>query len=74
VCSKLAQDSRSYTLLRAAFAKKYAAELRTKLDVFRRATATRKALFLTLVTTHGVKPNPYQAELVQASVTANALF
>jgi hypothetical protein len=54
--------------------KKYAGELRTKLDTFRRVTRTRKSLFLTMVTTHGVKPNDYQMELVQNSVTADALF
>lgn len=54
--------------------KAYARELRTKLEVFRRATGTRKAVFLVLVTTYGIKPNQYQAELVQNLVTATALF
>lgn len=42
--------------------------------MFRRVTGTRKALFLTMVTTYGVKRNDYQVELVQNSVTADALF
>ena len=54
--------------------KKYAGELRNKIQTFRRVTGTRKALFLTMVTTYGVKRNDYQVELVQNSVTADALF
>ena len=54
--------------------KKYAGELRNKVQTFRRVTGTRKALFLTMVTTYGVKRNDYQIELVQNSVMADALF
>jgi hypothetical protein len=54
--------------------KKYAGELRNKTQTFRRMTRTRKALFLTLITTYGVKAKDYQAELVQNSITADALF
>ncbi len=54
--------------------KKYAQELKNKLEVFGRVTATRKSLFLTLVTTYGVTPNDYQANLLQNSVTVDALY
>jgi hypothetical protein len=54
--------------------KKYARELSAKRDAFRRATGTRKSLFLTLVTTHGVKANDLKAQLVQNDVAADALF
>jgi uncharacterized protein len=54
--------------------KKYAAELRTKMEVFRRVSKTRKSLFLTLVTSFGIKANSYSEELVQNSITADALF
>jgi hypothetical protein len=54
--------------------KKYAQDLRRKLDVFRRASGTRKSLFLTMVTTHGVKANNYSAELVQSALAADILF
>lgn len=54
--------------------KPYAAELRRKLDVFRYATRTRKALFLTLVTSCGVKKNSYFTELVNSQVTMDELF
>jgi uncharacterized protein len=54
--------------------KKYARELREKLTTFRRVMETKKATFLTMVTTHGIKPNELSAELVQSSVKADALF
>ena len=54
--------------------KKYAAELRSKLEVFRRVSKTKKSLFLTLVTSFGIKANSYSEELVQSSLTAEALF
>ncbi len=54
--------------------RKYARELLAKRETFRRATGTRKAIFLTLVTTHGVKPNGSKAEIVQNEITADALF
>ena len=54
--------------------KKYAAELRLKIDVFRKATGTRKNLFLTMITTFGMTENDYFRELVQRSLTINDLF
>jgi uncharacterized protein len=54
--------------------KGYAGELENKLNVFKLETGTKKSLFLTLVTTFGVKENDYFKRLVQNSVTMNALF
>lgn len=54
--------------------KRYAAELRAKRDVFLRATGTRKAVLVTMVTTYGVRRNAYEGELVAASVPMSALF
>jgi hypothetical protein len=54
--------------------KKYSAELRNKLEVFRRVTGTRKTLFMTMVTPYGVKSNEHRLDLVQNSVTMDALF
>jgi DNA-binding transcriptional ArsR family regulator len=54
--------------------KKYAAELRQKLQVFRDVTGTRKNVFLTFLTTHGLTPNAYSRELVQESITTEHLF
>ncbi|MBL8958051.1 MAG: ATP-binding protein [Myxococcaceae bacterium] len=54
--------------------KRYAAELRNKRDSFRRATGTKKAVLLTLVTTHGVRDNAWRRELVDKELTMDALF
>ena len=54
--------------------KRYAGNLRRKLDVFRRLTATRKNVFLTMVTTFGVKNNAYANELIANSLTLEDLF
>lgn len=54
--------------------KRYAAELRAKRDVFRRETKTRKAVLLTLVTTHGARDNEHRRELVDKELTMDALF
>jgi hypothetical protein len=54
--------------------KAYARTLRAKRDVFRRATGTRKSLFITLVTSHGVAKNAQATEVVDAAVTMDALF
>jgi hypothetical protein len=52
----------------------YARELQHKRDVFRAATGTKKALFVTLVTTYGVRDNEHARGLVARSVTMDALF
>jgi predicted AAA+ superfamily ATPase len=57
-----------------AIDKKYAGELRHKRDTFRRVTGSRKTLLVTLITTHGLRGNPYARELVDKSLTMDALF
>jgi hypothetical protein len=54
--------------------KDYAQQLQRKLDVFRRVTQTRKSLFLTLVTTFGVRKNSYATDLVASEITMEDLF
>jgi len=54
--------------------KSYARELESKLTVFRERTKTRKTLFLTMVTTHGVKNIGSYTGLVQNEVKKDALF
>lgn len=54
--------------------KTYAAELENKKEVFKEQTRTNKSLFITFVTTFGVKDNEYAKRLVQNSITADALF
>ena len=54
--------------------KSYAAELTNKLNVFRSATRTNKTLFLTMITTFGVKENIYKTSMVSNSVQIEKLF
>jgi len=48
--------------------------MESKLTVFRERTKTRKTLFLTLVTTNGVKNTGNYVGLIQNEVTMDALF
>ncbi|WP_036601614.1 AAA family ATPase [Olivibacter sitiensis] len=57
-----------------AIDKAYADKLKQKLRIFREKTKTRKTVFLTLITTHGLKQNTYSLELVQKELTMKALF
>ncbi len=54
--------------------KKYAIELERKEKVFRQQTKTPKAVFLTMITTYGVKQNNYSRQLIQGEVTMDDLF
>ncbi|MBK7213342.1 MAG: AAA family ATPase [Bacteroidales bacterium] len=54
--------------------KSYAKELENKIRVFRERTKTRKSIFLTLVTTYGIKNPDHYAGLVQSQVTMDAFF
>lgn len=54
--------------------KSYASELERKFTVFAERTKTRKSLFLTMITTYGVKENEYAARLVQKDSTMDILF
>ncbi|MEI9956642.1 MAG: hypothetical protein WDM90_10160 [Ferruginibacter sp.] len=54
--------------------KKYDVELRNKIAAFKKETGTRKAVFLTMVTTFGLQQNNYAAGLVQNDIKMDALF
>jgi len=54
--------------------KAYAENLKNKLSAFRQETKTRKSLFLTLITTFGLKQNQYAINLVQNEITMDAFF
>ena len=54
--------------------KQYAEELRTKIGVFKTATKTQKAIFLTLITTFGLHPNSHASGLEQNDLTMDVLF
>lgn len=49
-------------------------ELIKKMEIFRKQTRTKKQLFLTMITTHGVKPTVYSEELIAGQVTLEDLF
>ena len=54
--------------------KKYAEELSTKIRVFKEQTKTRKAIYLTMVTSFGLTPNSYSQTLVQNDLSMELLF
>ena len=53
--------------------KKYDSELRNKVEAFRTETHTKKALFLTMITTYGLKENSYSLN-VQNDLKMDVLF
>lgn len=54
--------------------KDYSEKLRSKVATFKAATKTKKAVFLTLITTYGVEKNRYATGLVQSEVTMDELY
>lgn len=52
----------------------YAKELQRKTEVFRDQTRTRKSLFLTMITTFGLKENTHSVSLNATGVNMDALF
>ncbi|MFP5081390.1 AAA family ATPase [Pedobacter sp. JCM 36344] len=54
--------------------KTYANELNNKIDCFQQQTGTKKTVFLTMVTTYGVKKPGSHPGLVQSEVLMDALF
>jgi AAA+ ATPase superfamily predicted ATPase len=54
--------------------KKYAGELQNKLNVFNEEIKTKKVVFITLITTYGVKANEHATAMVQAEVMMVDLF
>lgn len=54
--------------------KSYAENLRNKIGTFKSETNTKKAVFLTMITTYGVKNNQYVNSLVQNEITMDAFF
>lgn len=54
--------------------KKYYLNLKNKVSELQKETKTRKNIFITMVTTYGVKENEYSKELVQNNLDMNTLF
>lgn len=57
-----------------SISKAYRVELEKKLFAFRQETKTRKALFLTLITTIGLQVNQHSLGFIQNTITMNDLF
>lgn len=62
-----------YSLGEYSITKKYAQELENKIDIFIRASLTKKTPVLTFITNLGLKENTY-SDLAQKSLTAEQLF
>jgi uncharacterized protein len=54
--------------------KEYAEHLRNKITVFRANSKTKKSIFMTMITTFGLKKNEYAYELIQNEVVLEDLF
>lgn len=54
--------------------KAYASQLQQKISTFRTETQTKKAIYLTMITTYGLKENSYAVNLVQNSLEMEVLF
>ena len=57
-----------------AIDKDYSEKLRSKIHIFKTVTKTKKAVFLTLISTYGIVKNAYANLLVQNEVTMDDLF
>ena len=51
-----------------------AGSLRNKREMLKRATKTKKHIFITMITTHGITPNKHSIGLVDNSITMEDLF
>jgi hypothetical protein len=54
--------------------KKYYFNLKNKISELQKATKTRKNIFITMLTTYGIKENEYSNELLQSSLGMDVLF
>jgi AAA+ ATPase superfamily predicted ATPase len=57
-----------------ALDKKYAHEITAKVNTFLKTNKTKKSIFVTFITTHGLVNNQYKRQLVQNELTINDLF
>ncbi len=62
-----------FSLAEFAIDKDYAEKLRSKIHLLKTLTKTRKAVYLTLITTYGLEKNRY-AGMVQNEVVLDDLF
>jgi uncharacterized protein len=57
-----------------AIDKSYYQELVRKMEIFRKQTRTKKQLFISMITTHGLKQTIHSEELITSQVTLEDLF
>ena len=57
-----------------SISKDYAKKLRNKMVQFQEITKTKKQIFLTLISTYGIRKNEHSIGLVDNDITINALF
>jgi hypothetical protein len=63
-----------FTLDTFSIDKDYAEKLRSKIAIFKQVSKTKKAVFLTLISTYGLEKNKYANLLVQNEITMDDLF
>jgi uncharacterized protein len=63
-----------FSIEKFTITKPYSENLSNKLSAFRSETGTNKTLFLTMISTFGLKANDYSQQLVNDSLDMNALF
>lgn len=63
-----------FSKIKYAIDKKYARNLLNKIDVFEEKTGTKKQIFLTMITTMGLKKTMYSEDLVHSEVEMKDLF
>lgn len=63
-----------YSINQIAISKEYDAVLRHKIQSFKEQTGSKKSIFLTMLTTHGLSSNEYRTSVVQNELTMDALF
>lgn len=63
-----------FSIDKYTLSKSDAESIARKLSVFREETGTTKTLFMTLITTFGLKPNEHSMRWVQCDLDMNALF
>lgn len=57
-----------------AIDKSYSQELMRKVDIFKKQTRTKKQIFISMITTRGIKKTIYSEELITDQVTLEDLF
>ena len=57
-----------------SISKAYAENLREKMRIFKETTKTRKQIFITLISTFGLKQNEYSLDLIERDLTLKDLF